>query len=390
MSSNSAGRRTSHSRAEDYDPAPGHSVFDDDDTDSFHLADGEPAPVDTRSFSVPAPEATAAYPPADPYPEQQPHHPGPPPRRRKKRRPLRWLLLIILLALLAVLAEGLILSRSFSAIDRVDTEDALAPPSAAGENFLIVGSDSRENVDPDDPDAGAVGTVGGERTDTIVLLRVEADRNLMLPLPRDLWVPIAGTGGEQRINTAIQGGPDRLIETIETSLGIPVHHYLEVDFSGFKGLVDALGGIDIDFEHAAFDTKSGLDVPTPGVHTLDGVQALAFVRSRAYTERIEGSTKVDGTGDLGRIERQQQFLRATFSKATEVRDPLAINRIANAVKDDVRIDDTMSFTDAINFGRKLAAASPETVELPVANATRGSAAVLVFAEGSEAALNRFR
>lgn len=365
--------------AADHDPAPGASVFGEPNDAS------DAAPVDSRSFDVPAPEvAPPAEPPAPP-PEFQP-----PQRRRRRGRWLRRLVLVLFLLLIAGVGELVYLSRTFSGIDKVDTAGALSTAGSSGENFLIVGSDSRENFDPDSPDAEVVGSVGGERTDTIVLLRVEADRNLMLPLPRDLWVPIAGTGGEQRINTAIQGGPSRLIETIESSLGIPVNHYMEVDFAGFKGLVDALGGIEITFENAAYDRKSGLDIDTVGPQLLDGTQALAYVRSRAYTEIVGGTERVDGTGDLGRIQRQQTFLRATFAKITALRNPVTLNRIASSVTDDVRIDDSLSFGAAADFARKLSAASPETVELPVANATRGSAAVLVLAEGAQQALERFR
>ncbi len=363
-------------QAADHDPSPGASVFDEPDEATSDRA----AAIDNRSFDVPAPVE-----PETPVPEFQP-----PPKRRRRGRWLRWLLLAVLLILIAGAAEMVYLSRTFSGIERVDTEGSLSTAGAAGENFLIVGSDSRENFDPDAPADGSVASVGGERTDTIVLLRVEPDRNLMLPLPRDLWVQIAGTGGEQRINTAIQGGPSRLIDTIESSLGIPVHHYVEIDFAGFKGLVDALGGIEINFEHAAYDRKSGLDIATPGPQVLDGDEALSYVRSRTYTEIVDGAERVDGTADLGRIQRQQTFLRATFAKITAVRNPLTLNRIAGSVTDDVRIDDNLSFGAAADFARKLSASSPETVELAVANAKRGSAAVLVLADGAQQALDRFR
>ncbi len=381
-------------RAAEFDPPAGHSVFDDGVFEDSNFEDGvfedeyEPA-VDGRSFSVPAPEPQQGRRSARTTEPPQPDF-VPPPRRRRKRRLLRWLVVALLVVAIVGIAEVLYLSRSFSSIERVETAGTLSATGGPGENFLIVGSDSRENLDPDAPDAGVIGDVGGERTDTVVLLRVEQGRNVMLPLPRDLWVPIAGTGGEQRINTAIQGGPERLIETVQTSLGVPVHHYIEIDFAGFKGLVDALGGIDVTFDHVTYDRKSGLDITSPGLQTLDGVEALAYVRSRAYTEVIDGSPRVDGTGDLGRIERQQIFLRAIFAKITSVRNPVNLNRIATAVTDDVRIDDALSFAEASDFARKLSAKSPETVALPVANATRGSASVLVMADGAQEALGQFR
>jgi len=114
--------------------------------------------------------------------------------------------------------------------------------SGAAENYLIVGSDSRAVVDEDDADSGVF--LGGEessgqRSDTILLARVDAagERVDLLSLPRDLWVPIAGTGQRQRINTAYGEGRQQLIDTIEQDFGLAINHYVEVDFSGFKQLV---------------------------------------------------------------------------------------------------------------------------------------------------------
>lgn len=398
--------RTTRPRASDYDPPAGASVFDDSDahlSEEYEDYEDRAESTDTsggrdnRSFSVPAPQDEPGLAgSADPHRYDPPGHA--PAKPRRKRRYGRWILIGVLVLLIGIVAELLYLTRNFSSIDRVPVEQALTDPSSGGVgglgsdgiNFLVVGSDSRENIDPDSPDAGAIGDVGGERTDTVILVRVKDDGNLMLPLPRDLWVPISGTGGEQRINTAIQGGPERLINTVQDALGVPVHHYAEVDFAGFKNLVDAVGGIDITFDHVTYDRKSGLDVSQPGTTTLDGVQALAYVRSRAYTEVIDGQPKVDGTGDLGRIERQQIFLRATLSKMSGVRDPLKLNSIAGSITGDIRIDETLSFREAVDFGRLMSATTPETVELPVANATRGSAAVLVMADGAQEALQRFR
>ena len=145
----------------------------------------------------------------------------------------------------------------------------------------------------------------------------------MLPLPRDLFIPIVGGKGRDRINTAIQqGGPVSLIQTVQQSLGIPVHHYIEMDFVGFLELVDAVGGVVIDFDAPAIDLNSGLDIKTAGPHKLDRDQALAYVRSRHYTRIIDGKKVVDPTADLGRIERQQVFFRAVMSKVGDTRNPL--------------------------------------------------------------------
>jgi LCP family protein required for cell wall assembly len=182
------------------------------------------------------------------------------------------------------------------------------------ENYLIVGSDRR----PDEDEQEAPGS----RSDSIMILRRDPDHGAaILSIPRDLWVPIAGRGDSWKINAAFNGGADRLIETIQQALGIPIHHYIEVDFDGFARLVDTVGGIEICVPHAAKDEGSGLDIQ-PGCQNLDGGMALAFVRSRHYTEWIDGEWVEDNKNDFGRMERQQLFLRTA---ATAILDELRSN-----------------------------------------------------------------
>ena len=173
----------------------------------------------------------------------------------------------------------------------------------------------------------------------------------------------------------------RLIQTVQQSLGIPVHHYIEMDFVGFLQLVDAVGGVVIDFDAPAFDDNSGLDIKTAGPHKLDRDQALAYVRSRHYTRIIDGKKVVDPTADLGRIDRQQEFFRAVMSKVGDTRNPLTLLRIADGVAAGLHTDDAMSFRDMIGLARKMGGLNPETVELPVKpTTTAGGAAVLLLSE----------
>ena len=151
------------------------------------------------------------------------------------------------------------------------------------QNFLLVGSDSRAGIAPDDPNIGAFGSeaeVGGQRSDTIMVLRIDpkSERASVLSFPRDLWVSIAGTGAKQRINTAFSRGPDVLVATLQQNFGIPIQHFVEVDFVGFKGLVDAVGGVPVYFENPARDKNTGLNIPVSGCVTLNGDQALAYAR----------------------------------------------------------------------------------------------------------------
>ena len=145
---------------------------------------------------------------------------------------------------------------------------------------------------PNSPDFGAIGDadeVSGRRSDTIMILRQERNGGAaLMSLPRDLWVEIAGTGESQRINTAYNDGPERLATTVSQSLGIPIHHYVEVDFTGFKSIVDEIGGVELCVGYAARDTNSGLALQ-PGCQTLDGSMALAYARSRHY-EEWDGTT----------------------------------------------------------------------------------------------------
>ncbi len=317
-----------------------------------------------------------------------------PPAPRRRRRWRRYVVLALVLLLVAAAGELLYLRSVWRSVERASMEGSLAAEPADGINYLIVGSDSREGVDPDDPNAGSIlgGGLGSQRTDTIVLLNVSANGSTMMAIPRDLFVTIADTGSSGRINAAIQGGPARLVRTIEANLGVPVHHFVAVDFVGFVGLVDALGGVTIDFPHPAFDRKSGLDVGQAGPQNLDGPQALAYVRSRTYTEIIDGAEVVDRRSDLGRVERQQDFLRAVLGDARSVRNPFTVNRVASGMSDHLVVDDQMGIRDVLRMMQRLARQSPETVVLPTRPfTTEGGAQVLgLEAEAAQPSLDRFR
>jgi anionic cell wall polymer biosynthesis LytR-Cps2A-Psr (LCP) family protein len=147
-------------------------------------------------------------------------------------------------------------------IERIDgLELVLTAQDGPAQNYLLIGSDSRENADPNDPDFGGIGdtnAVQGRRSDTIMILRQEADGNgaSIVSLPRDLWVNIAGRNGASRINSAYSDGTDVLAATITQELGIPIHHVVDIDFYGFKDLVDAAGGTTICFEYPTRDDNS--------------------------------------------------------------------------------------------------------------------------------------
>jgi LCP family protein required for cell wall assembly len=214
----------------------------------------------------------------------------------------------------------------------------------------------------------------------MLLLRFADGGAQMMSIPRDLFVPIAQTDGSAKINAAYNGGPERLILTVQQALGIPVHHYLEVDFVSFASLVDALGGVTIEFPNPAFDRQSGLDVQQAGAVELDGPQALAYVRSREYVEVVDGRNRPDPTADLGRVVRQQQFLTAVLGELADSRNPLTLARAASKAADGLRVDDSLGLLDAMRLGWRLRGLDPEAVVLPVENGRNRAGAVLFLAE----------
>lgn len=191
---------------------------------------------------------------------------------------------------------------------------ALAEPDAA--NFLVVGADNNACVGEGISEGR--GDIG-ERSDTIMVWRANPATNQLavLSLPRDLYVDIAG-GRKARINSAFRrDDPSKLIATIDANFGIPIDHYVQVDFCAFEQLVDAVGGVQVPFEFPARDTNSGLSVLETGCVNLEGPMALAYVRSRHYQYEDppgSGNWVTDGTSDFGRIARQQDFLRRVVSK----------------------------------------------------------------------------
>jgi len=283
----------------------------------------------------------------------------------------------------------------------VETIDGLAEVlqeqanDAPAENFLLVGSDTRENIDPDDPNAEAIGTsadVVGRRSDTIMILRREQGGGVaLLSLPRDLWVPIAGRGESSRLNSAYNDGPAVLAETITDALGIPIQHYVEIDFVGFQRLVDAIGGVEICSFYAAQDGNSGLRLD-PGCQNLDGSQALAFARARHYEEFVDGDWRTDQTGDIGRMARQQQFIRNAADKLlNEVQsNPMSLNHFLDAAISSVRIDRALDPIEAAGALREAAAIGLSTYSLPVVGLEIDDKSVLELADGAEPILDYFR
>jgi LCP family protein required for cell wall assembly len=232
------------------------------------------------------------------------------------------------------------------------TAPTLPPPvDLSARNFLITGSDNNACVDPDSPYASAFGDRSnmGERSDTIMIIRLDpvSNQGAVLSFPRDLWVEIAGKNSKSRINAAFDlDDPNRLVQTIWNNFQIPVDHYVNVDFCAFKNIVDAVGGVAVPFEYPVRDRSTGLDIRTTGCVTLDGEAGLAYVRSRhlKYLDPETGEYREDQSSDLGRISRQQDFLRRALKASLDagVRDPRVAKELIDTALEYVILDAEMT------------------------------------------------
>ncbi|MCU1360814.1 MAG: putative LytR family regulatory protein [Ilumatobacteraceae bacterium] len=320
---------------------------------------------------------------------------------RPQRRPNRLLSVLLIAGAVAAAGTAGTLVAARSAIDTVtripDIAQVLSPPSSTVENFLLVGSDSRAGADPDSPDAGGIGTetdVQGSRSDTIMVLRRDKATGTasLLSIPRDLWVNIPGHEKKSRINSAYNDGPAVLIQTVQQALGLPIHHYLEVDFFGFKDIVDSLGGVRMCFDYPAQDTNTGLYIELPGCYVLDGVQALAFARSRHYEEFRDGDWHEDGTADIGRTKRQQLFVNTmlTTALAKVKSNPFIAGDLLTSTGSALHIDDELDILAAASSLRGAVQGGLEPWSLPVHGKTINGNAVLELSDGADALLSYFR
>jgi polyisoprenyl-teichoic acid--peptidoglycan teichoic acid transferase len=371
---------------------------DDDGPDQAPPTNRPPAPPAQPRRSAPARpprSAPARLPRSGPgRPPAAPHHPPRTPRavilkqRRRRRRALIGLTFFLSASVTLVGSGFVYLQYRLGQIARVAVPSLVQDQRGRIMNVLLVGSDSRARLEGKDALQAGKGAVSGQRSDTIMVLHIDPahEQAAILSIPRDLYVPIAGEGYSDRVNAAFAlGGAQGLSETIQESLGITINHYVEVDFVGFKDIVDAVGGVKLYLSAWARDFTSGLDIHETGCVEVDGTQGLAWVRSRNFEIlQPDGLTWVpDPRGDLGRIERQQDFIRRMLKKALSsgITNPLQLNKLLGIGVRDVTLDETLSTKDITTLARRfdnLDANSVALLTLPTTPEDIDGASVLVL------------
>ena len=234
-------------------------------------------------------------------------------------------------------------------------------------NFLLIGQDSATGLDADDPAAlfREVDPRGTFNADSITILRVNptSGQAWVLSVPRDLIIEDRGI--KRRINQVLLvEGPERLVEVVTANFGIPINHYVSLDFFGFRQVVDELDGVPIWFDHPARDFGSGLDIATSGCYLLDGVEALQYVRARKYQELRDGEWEFIGNSDFGRVERQQDFLVLALDRAISrgAREPTTLAALIGAGADSMVLDGKLTVAELVDVGEAFADFNSENLE----------------------------
>ncbi|MGA5284632.1 LCP family protein [Streptomyces griseoincarnatus] len=266
------------------------------------------------------------------------------------RRRIKWTAIILVTVLFVTTV-----ATYFWADSKLNREVDLSkvierPEKGEGTNYLIVGSDSREGLSDEDKKRLRTGSSEGKRTDSVMILHTGDNGPTLISLPRDSNVEIPtfkgsesgktyqGTGRQVKLNAAYaEDGPELLVRTVEFNTGLHIDHYVEIGFAGFANIVDAVGGVEIDIPQDIKDTKSGADLKK-GKQTLNGEEALAFVRTR-YA--LAGS-------DLDRTKNQQKFLSALANQVATpgtVLNPFRLYPTMSAGLDSLIVDKEMGLFD---------------------------------------------
>ena len=302
-------------------------------------------------------------------PEARDGRPGPAHAARKgrsRKRTVAWIggTLALVIVLIAGAAAGYAWYLNHE-IHRIDLRNLTSAPvkgdDAGTENILMIGSTDRCALTVQNPAYGLCSQgVNGVNSDVVMILHLNPDTHSVsiLSVPRDLFVPNARSDGANKIDAALYQGPDQLIAAIEEDFGIPIQHFVELNFDSFINVVQALGGIKMYFPEPVYDAYSGLNIQTTGCLALNGTQALQVVRARHLQYKGPGVTTDDPTywpqeaqSDIARIRRDHEFLRvlAAAVKAKGLSNPITDQQIVAGVAGQLTVDSGFSATDMINL-----------------------------------------
>ncbi|HVE74552.1 MAG TPA: LCP family protein [Mycobacteriales bacterium] len=328
----------------------------------------------------------------------------PPRRRRRAARILSWLAIATSVSVLAAAGGGYLILQhydgKFGRLDNIFGKNRPPASAAAGaKNFLIVGSDTRDIEGGDEFQGRGAEFVTGQRSDTVILAHVYGGKSKQVQLvsfPRDSWVIIpehvdpatkkTRAARPAKLNRAFfEGGPALLLATIENLTQVRIDHYVQINFQGFQGMVDRLGGVEVCLPKAAKDKFSGIDLPA-GRHRLDGRKALSFVRQRV-------GTGISG-GDIGRIQRQQQFMGSMVRKvlsAGTLLNPKRLKGFLDVATESVTVDEKFQIGDLRKLAQRLGKSEPGSIifaTVPVSdpNAYRQRQSVVLLDEAKSAEL----
>ena len=268
--------------------------------------------------------------------------------RRFMSRFLLAVIISIVLSSIGIVAVNAMINSRFDALRRTQANVAADTALSEPANYLLIGSDSREfaTSDADKDKFSDASGESGQRSDTMMIIHVDPKqkKTLIMAIRRDSKVKIPGIG-TQKINAAfnkdIGGGVDKLIETIDVNFGIPIQHYINMDFQSFQEIVKAVGPVNVYFPYPSRDKLSGLDTAgKSGCLGLDGPLALSYVRSRHFEELKKGKWVEDPSSAVGRIVRQQDFMKRVASIAIKesFTDPLAGRNVVDGVAKNLEVD----------------------------------------------------
>jgi len=235
-------------------------------------------------------------------------------------------------------------------------------------NFLVIGIDSAEGIDADDPIhiGRKIDPRGTHNADSISIVRLDpvSGKAWVLSIPRDLLVDIPGSDSWKINASSLIGGAPKLVETINQTFDLQINHYVQLDFLAFRDVVDQLDGVPVWFSNPAKDEAVGLDVPVAGCRVMSGADALSYVRSRHYKEFVDGQwVSVGLADDLGRIERQQAFVVLTIERAIArgARNPTTLASLISAGAESVVLDQGLTPAELVDLSATFADFDPDSL-----------------------------